>query len=102
VRDGRVVDEDVEAAEVPADAFGRRGDRVRIRDVELKSVSVGSDALRGRLALLEVARPDEHGEAVLRQLLCDLQADSLVGSGDQGDGLGFHRASFVRGGPGTL
>jgi hypothetical protein len=35
--------------------------------------------------MLEVARPDEHGEAVRREILRDLKTDSFVGPGDQGD-----------------
>ena len=38
----------------------------------------------------EVARPDEHGEAVRREILRDLKTDSFVGPGDQGDGFVLH------------
>ena len=64
-----------------------------IRDVELEGVDVRSDGLRGRLALLEIARTDEHGEAVRREILCDLKTNSLVGPGDQGDGFVVHNDS---------
>ena len=44
-----------------------------------------------------VSRPDEHGEAVGREVLRDLEADSFVGPGDEGDGLVLHRGLFERG-----
>ena len=40
--------------------------------------------------MLEVARPDEHGEAVRREILRYLKTDSFVGPGDQGDGFVLH------------
>ena len=47
--------------------------------------------LLGRgLAALEIARPDQHGEAVRHEILCDLKTDSLIGPGDQGDGFVLH------------
>src|SRR5262245_18117512 len=57
-------------------ALCRRGDGSLIRDVELEGASIRPDALRGCLPLLDVARADEYGEAVRREILRDLEADS--------------------------
>jgi hypothetical protein len=43
--------------------------------------------------MLEVARSDEHGEAVRRQILGDLKTDSPVGPGDQGNWFVLHNKS---------
>jgi hypothetical protein len=40
--------------------------------------------------MLEVARPDEHGEAMGRGILRGLTTDSFVSPGDQGDGFVLH------------
>jgi hypothetical protein len=90
MRDGRVVHQHVETAELVPDALCRGGDGGLIRDVELKGAGVRSDALRGRLPTLDVARPDKNGEAVRREILRDLKADPFVGPGDQGDGFVLH------------
>ena len=90
MRDAGVVDEHVETAELVPDALRGGGDGGLIRDVELERAGIRSDALRGRLAMLEVARPDEHGEAVRREILRDLKTDSFVGPGHQGDGFVVH------------
>jgi hypothetical protein len=48
--------------------------------------------LLGRsLAALEIARPDQHSEAVCYEILCDLKTDSLISPGDEGDGFVMHR-----------
>jgi hypothetical protein len=44
--------------------------------------------------MLEVARPDEHGEAVGCEALRDFTTDSFVGPGDQGDGFVLHSNLF--------
>ena len=90
MRDGRVVHEHVEAADVVANALRRGGDRSLIRDVELEYASLCSDAFRGRLPMRKAARPDQHGESVRREILCDLKTDSFVSPGDQGDGFVRH------------
>ena len=90
MRDARVVHEHVETAELVPNALCRSGDGGLIRDVELEGAGIRSDALRGRFPMLEVARPDEHGEAVRREILRDLKTDSFVGPGDQGDGFVLH------------
>ena len=90
IRDGRVVDEHVEAAKLLADALRRGGDRSLIRHVELERVGVRPDLLGRGLAPLEIARPDQHGEAVRCEILCDLKSDPLIGPGDQGDGFILH------------
>ena len=53
----------------------------QIRDVELECAGAGirSHTLRGRLPMVEVTRPDEHGEAVRREILRDLKTDSFIG-----------------------
>ena len=91
VRDARVVHEHVEAAELFLDALRRGGDGSLIRDVERDRAGIPSHALRGRLAMLEVARPYQHGEAVGREILRDLKTDSFVGPGHQGDGFVLQR-----------
>jgi hypothetical protein len=90
MRDARVVHEHVETAELVPDALCRGGNGGLIRDVELKGAGIRSDALRGRLPMLEAARPDEHDEVVRREFLRDLKTDSFVGSCDQGDGFVLH------------
>lgn len=49
-----------------------------IRDIELEGASARSDVPRGRLPAFEVARPDEHGEAVRPEILGDLKTDPFV------------------------
>jgi hypothetical protein len=44
---------------------------------------------RGHPAL-EVARPDQHSEALRDEILCDLKTDSLIGPDDQGDAPILH------------
>jgi hypothetical protein len=79
-----------ESAELVPDALCRGGDGGLVRDVELEGTGIRSDALRGRLPMLEVARPDEHGGTVRREILRDLKTDSFVSPRDQGDGLVVH------------
>jgi Bacterial regulatory proteins, tetR family len=86
IRDGRVIDEHVEAAKLLADALRRRGDRSMIRHIELERACVRPNLLRRSLAALEIARPDQHSEAMCHEILCDLKTDSLISPGDQGDG----------------
>ena len=90
IRDGRVVDEHVEAAKLLADALRRGGDRSLIRHVELERAGVRPNLLGRSLAALEIARPDQHSEAVCHEILCDLKTDSLISPGDQGDGFVLH------------
>jgi hypothetical protein len=90
IRDGRILDENVEAAELVADALCRGGDRSPIRYVELERVGVPPNLLGGSLAALEIARPHKHSEAVCHEILRDLQTYSLISSGDQGDGFVPH------------
>jgi len=95
VRDGRVVHQHVETAELVPDALCRGGDGGLIRDVELEGAGIRSNALRGRLPTLEVARPDKHGEAARREILRYLKTNSSIGPGDQGDGFVLHSKSPV-------
>ena len=96
MRDARIVHEHVEAAKLIPDALRRGTNGSLIRDVELEGVGIRSDALRGRLTIFELARPDEHGEAARREILRDLKTDSFVGPGDQGDGFILHRNLLFR------
>jgi hypothetical protein len=59
--------------------------RPLIGDVKLEDSRIALDARRGAPSMLEVARSDEHGEALRRQILGDLKTDSPVGPGDQGN-----------------
>ena len=52
------------------------------------------DALRGRLSVLEVARPMSTVKPRGREILRDLTTDSFVGPGDQGDGFVLHSNLF--------
>src|ERR1700677_4214033 len=90
MRNARIVHDHAKTAKLVPDALRRGGDGVLIRDVELEGAGIQSDGLRCRLPTLEVACPDEHGEAVRREVLCDLKADSLVCAGDQSDRLVVH------------
>jgi len=49
---------------------------------------------RGRAAL-EIARPDQHREAIRRELLCDVTANALIGPRDQGDACVWHSVLFT-------
>ncbi len=90
VGDRRVLHEDVEAAELVANARRRGGDRGVIRHVELERVGVRADLLGRGLPALEIARPDQHKEAVRDEVFCDLKTDALIGPGDEGDGFVLH------------
>ena len=61
-------------------------------------MSIPLDGLCGRLTTLEIARPDEHGEALSCEIPGNLQADSLIGPGDQGDRLILHGRVLFAGG----
>ena len=61
-----------------------------IRHVELERAGVSGDGLGRLFPAREVARADEDGEVLCGELLCDLEADSLIGSRDQGDALVVH------------
>src|SRR4029077_3676058 len=90
VRNSRIVDEHVETAKLLADALRRRGDRSRIRHVELKRPGVRPNLLGRSLAALKIARTDQDCETVCYEILCDLKTDSLIGPGDQGYGFVLH------------
>ena len=47
--------------------------------------ALGAQLLGGGAAALLVARADEHGHALARELARDLEPDPLVGSGHHGD-----------------
>ena len=58
MRDGRVVHQDVETAELTSDALCRGGNEDLIGDVDLESPGIRSYAPCGRLPMLEVARAE--------------------------------------------
>src|SRR6202042_172850 len=60
IRDGRIIDKQVEAAKLLADALRCGGDRNPIRYVELKGDGALSHLLGCGLAALEITRPDQH------------------------------------------
>ena len=90
IRDSRVVDKQVEAAKLVADAFCRSGDRSPIRHVELESKCIRPNLPCSGLAAFEIARSNQHREAVCREILCDLKTDSLISPGNQGDRFVLH------------
>jgi hypothetical protein len=53
--------------------------------MELECVCARPDLLGRGLPLLEVARSEQHRQAVCHEFLCDLKTDSLIGPGHQGD-----------------
>ena len=89
--DARVVDENIEPAELVADPVRGGGDRGLIGDVELDRVRVAVDALCGRLTVGEVARADQHSQAVLGEIRGDRESDPLVGPRDQRNLVVMHR-----------
>ena len=90
VRDRRIVDQHVEAAEFAANPLSRGGDRTAVRHVELQRMGVAVDRTGRFLAARQVARTDQDDEILRRQLLGDLQADPLIGARDQGDAFVLH------------
>ena len=66
MRDACVAHQRVETAELGWDALCRGGDGGLIRDVELESADMHSDALRDRLPIFKVARPTRANPLRLR------------------------------------
>jgi hypothetical protein len=93
IRDSGVLDEYVEVAKLPADTLRRRGDRSPIRHVELERDGARPYLLGGGLAAREIARPDQHSEAVCHEFLCDLKTDALISPGDECDAFIVHGLS---------
>ena len=85
-----VVDEHIQAAELLLYALGRCGDGRLIRDIKWYRTGIPLDALGCSLSTLEVARADHDREAMSGEIFGDLEADALVGSGDEGDWLFVH------------
>ena len=92
----RIVHEEVEAAELRSDAIPGGGDGGGVGDVELDRGGSGADLRRGCLATSQIARSDEHGDTVRDQFFGDPLADSLVGSGHEGDAVRRHGAVLTR------
>src|ERR1700735_3071848 len=66
----------------------------------MDSACVRPNLLGRCLAAIEIARPDQHSEAVCYEILRDLKTASLISPGDQGDRFVLHsnlliRSSFV-------
>ena len=89
-RDGRILNQHIKPTELVANPFRRRSDRPLIRHVELDRNSIRPQLVGGDLASFNVARSEEYGQALARQLLGDLKADALVGACDQCDELILH------------
>lgn len=83
----------VEATEFGPNAIRARGNGCLIRYVELDGASIRSDALGRHLAEFEVARADQDGQAAGREVFRNLQTDSFVRPGHEGDerAAAFHR-----------
>ncbi len=78
------------SADLTLDALNCGGDGGQIRDVELERAGVSVDRPGRSIAVLEIARPEQHSEAVRREILRNLKTDSLISPGDQGDGFALH------------
>ena len=83
VRDGRILNQHVEAAELVANALRRRRNRFVISYIQLHSVGIRADTVSRRQTLLEIARSNQNGESVRHEVSRDLQADTLIGAGDE-------------------
>jgi hypothetical protein len=90
LRDTRVVDQQVETADFPADALRRGGDRIPVGHIKLERDGAWANFLRRSLAEPEIPRPDQHGQAVRGEFLRDLKTDSLIGAGDQRNAIVVH------------
>jgi len=95
VRDACVIHEDVETTEFVPNALGSGGDGGLIYYVKSKRAGIWPHALRGRLTMLDVSRPDDHGEAARREILRYLKTDSFISPCDQGDGFVVQRKIFL-------
>ncbi len=98
--DAGVIDEDVEAAQVLLDEREGGGDGVGDGDVEADGRGfqpLARELGGGFLTLLGVACTHHDVDAQLAELAGDLEADALVGAGDEGDacGCGHGRSSGV-------
>jgi hypothetical protein len=81
------------------DSLCRSGDGSLIRHVDLKGDGARTNLLCSDITTLEVARPHQDGETVCNELLCYLETDALIGSGDQGDAIGSWALITVAHGP---
>jgi ligand-binding sensor domain-containing protein len=85
------LDKHVEEAKLAANALCRGGDRSLICHIELEGAGIWPNLPGRGFATLKVARAKQHNEAMLHQILRDLKADSLIGSGNQDDRFFLHR-----------
>jgi hypothetical protein len=86
-RDAGVLDQQVQPAKIVANALGCGGNRRQVGDVELDSEGRRADLLCRCLAFGEVPRPDEDSDAAGGKFLGDLEADALIGAGNEGDAM---------------
>jgi hypothetical protein len=90
VRNRGIVDQDVETSELVMDAIGCRINGNLIRHVELNCKGTRSNLRGCGLTTFGISRPDEHRKAVCHKFLGDLKADSLAGSGNEGNRFLLH------------
>src|SRR5690606_570522 len=89
--DGGVVDQDVEPAEFGLDVGGGLGDRGGVGDVqpdEPDVTALGGQLLGGGAPALGIPGTDQDGAAPGGQGTSGFVAETLVGPGDQSDGVG--------------
>src|SRR5574337_205186 len=85
--DAGIVYQYVQATKFRANAVGC-GIYGRLIDyIQLNCATIAFDAPGRFLTPLKIARTHKQGETVPRKALRDLQADSLIGPGDQGDAV---------------
>ena len=85
-----IVDQQVEAAEFGADALGGRGNRGGVGHVDLDGNGPCPDGLGGGFAFFGVARAEQDGDAIGDEFPGELEADALIGPGDEGDACISH------------
>ncbi len=79
--DAGVVDQNVHRS----DRRGETKRRIRVVDIERNRADVAAEAARSRIALVVVARAEEHPPAARAELAADLEPDAAIGPGDQRD-----------------
>jgi hypothetical protein len=96
IRDGRVLDKQIEAAKRFANLFRGRSNRRLIRYIELERGGTPSNFFGRGLAPRYIAGAKEYGDAICHEFLRDLQTDTLIGAGDEGDAFMFiiHHITF--------
>jgi hypothetical protein len=88
--DARVVHQDVEPPLVGVDIGRGGGDRGRVGQIDLHKArrdAFAAERPDRRRATVRVARADQDTDSVPAELAGDLEADALVGAGDEGDAV---------------